>query len=196
MHTRKREDGFTMVETMVAIAIFGVVGIAMAGLMSSGMKGLLHSRQRTVSVADANEVLETARALSFSNVGLDPSDPTLATDPAITTSGGARFYNAQPLQYAASVSGHPFTPHCQTGIQRGPSTLTRWIYVTGAGTPTNGVYPLRQVTVVIAWARPGLQGGTLWAPQAGQECGTPPPANARNSLTSSTVIAPNSPGTP
>src|SRR5207249_4000641 len=60
---RAREAGFSLVEVVVAIGIFGGVMMLLAGVLAGGMRGVHLSKQRTAATADANQILEAARSL-------------------------------------------------------------------------------------------------------------------------------------
>jgi prepilin-type N-terminal cleavage/methylation domain-containing protein len=171
------EQGFTMVEVTVAISLFAVVSVFMAGVMAGGLRGVLLGKQRAAATADANQVLETARSLSYADLGLASDDPTLDTDTSITTiTDTNRTYNAEPVIFAQSTANHPFNPHTQS-VTRSPTSLTRSVYVTGVDTNGDGAYDVKRVTVRVSWDRSPIGG-------------------VANSVTAATLIASKSPGTP
>lgn len=174
---RTDEGGFTFVEVVAAIGIFSLVSLFMAAVMAGGMRGVMLGKQRSVATADANQLLETARSLSYADVGLASNDATLDTDPAIATvSPTNRTYQSEPIVFARSTQSHPFSPHVQA-VSRTPVSLTRAIYVTGVDTNADGVPDVKRVTVVVSWARS-------------------PIAGVASSVAASTLISVNSPGTP
>ena len=80
--TQTDQDGFTIVESMIALGlIFGVL-IGLLAALSTGVRGVVTGRQRSVATSIANEVVDTARSRSYTEVGHDlDSDPTPASAP-------------------------------------------------------------------------------------------------------------------
>jgi hypothetical protein len=122
-------------------------------------------RQRSVALSIANEVMETARSRSYADVGHDlDSDPTLATDPAITgTVPNLVYANPSPVPPESLVGSvvdagaaaatmtnalFPFSPHRWARV-RDATTYTTSVYVTRV-LPASGS-PYRRLTVLVAW---------------------------------------------
>src|SRR3712207_1960922 len=79
------EDGFTIVESVVALGLIFMVLVGLLGTLASASKGIVTARQRNQATGLANQVLETARATSYALVGLNSTDGTIATDTAIVS---------------------------------------------------------------------------------------------------------------
>ena len=159
------ETGFTIVESLIALGlVFGVV-VGLLATVNIGIRGLLTGRQRSVALSIANEVIETARSRSYSDVGHDlDSDPTLATDTAISGSVPNLLYaNPAPAPPEALVGSvidagaaagattnplFPFSPHRWPTL-REATTYTTSVYVTRV-VPSSGD-PYRRLTVIVAW---------------------------------------------
>jgi type II secretory pathway pseudopilin PulG len=135
------EGGFTIVETVIAMGLFGAAMILMTAMVANGMRGVLQGKQREAAGGESNSVLETARNLKYEDVGLVASDTTLAADTDIVSAGGVLKYTTddpcspgathlEPLQFATNVAGHPFNPHT-SDYSVGSTSLTRYVYVTG-----------------------------------------------------------------
>lgn len=73
------EDGFTLVELLVAISIFGVVMVALTGALISSVRSVGDQRLRTAATRVATDHLETLRTLPFHL--LVPAGPTITTTP-------------------------------------------------------------------------------------------------------------------
>src|SRR3989344_1439234 len=74
--TRKKQaQGFTLVETVVSVAIFVTVFLSLYGVYSRIFTLMSISRLKTVAVALANEQLEIARNLPYANVGTQTGIP-------------------------------------------------------------------------------------------------------------------------
>ncbi len=161
------ESGFTIVESLIALGlVFGVV-VGLLATVNIGIRGLLTGRQRSVALSIANEVIETARSRSYSDVGHDlDSDPTLATDTAISGAVPNLLYaNPAPAPAEALVGSvvdagaaagatanplFPFSPHRWPTL-REATTYTTSVYVTRV-VPTLGD-PYRRLTVTVTWDR-------------------------------------------
>src|SRR5438309_4980900 len=83
------EDGFTVVELIVATGVMLVAIVAMLWTTLAGFKGIAEARRRQTANALANQTLEQVRALAFDTVkrGLDNTDLSTTTDSAITKTG-------------------------------------------------------------------------------------------------------------
>ncbi len=174
--SQTEQDGFTIVESMVALGlVFGVL-ISLLSALGTGVRGVVTGRQRSVATSIANEVMETARSRSYSEVGHDlDSDPTLASDPAIQGSvpnlvfTGLSPIPGEPLAGSIVDAGaaagsttnplFPFSPHRWQTVREG-TTYTASVYVTRV-TPSSGD-PYRRLTVSVIWQRsPDATSATL-----------------------------------
>ena len=66
--TLRREEGFSLVELLVAMAIFGVVLMAMAGMLISSARSIGDQRLRTAATRVATDHLEWLRSLPFADL--------------------------------------------------------------------------------------------------------------------------------
>jgi prepilin-type N-terminal cleavage/methylation domain-containing protein len=66
----RREDGFTLIEAVMAMAIFAAVATALAGVLTSSISARSIATQRTVAEQVANAQLEWIRSLDYAEVGL------------------------------------------------------------------------------------------------------------------------------
>lgn len=157
----RRDQGFSVVEVMIAVAVFAVVGAFTSQLLGAGFRGVLLGKRRAVATQEANRVIEIARSLSYDAIGLIESDPTIATDSAIETHASKRSFLSgtkwEPIIWATNPTGHPFSPHIQA-IQRGATSLTDHIYVTGVDSNGDGEIDLKRVVVRVAWGESGTSG--------------------------------------
>lgn len=154
------EAGFTIIESTIALAVVFVVLMALLAALTAGVRGLLTGRQRSAALAVANEVMESARARDYGDIGHDfDSDPTLATDPLITGPPSNRQYKGEPLAASAVDAGaaggtvsnplFPFSPH-RFETKREKTTYTTSVYVTTV-TPAVGV-PYKRITTTVSWS--------------------------------------------
>jgi hypothetical protein len=139
------------------MGIFSLVALFTLGALGSGLRGVLLAKHREVATEEANRILEIARSLSYNDVGLvqTPTDPTIATDTAnIQQHNSVLSYLVngvwEPIVWATNMTGHPFNPHIQT-LQRGSTTLKRYVYVTGVDTSGDGIADVKRVTARVSW---------------------------------------------
>jgi prepilin-type N-terminal cleavage/methylation domain-containing protein len=71
------EAGFTVIEVMVAIALFAIVAVGFAGTMSSALGAQLHARIKTTANQLATRQVERARALAYDDVRTSGEAPRL-----------------------------------------------------------------------------------------------------------------------
>ena len=154
------EGGFTILESTIALAVIFAVLIGLLGALTAGARGLVTGRQRSAALALANEVMENARGRAYGDVGHDfDSDPTLATDPAITGTAPNLKFGGEPLAAStvdAGASGgtvtnplFPFSPHKFTS-KREQTTYTTVVYVTSVS-PAFGD-PYKRITSMVSWS--------------------------------------------
>lgn len=74
------EDGFSLVELLVAIALFGLVLAALTGALISSARSIGDQRLRTTATRVATDHLETLRAVPFDELD-SRAGPTVATTP-------------------------------------------------------------------------------------------------------------------
>jgi len=80
----RREAGITLIETVVAIAIFGIVSTSIIGVITSATAADGRSRQKTIALELAQQQIEYVRQLAYPDIcvaGGNPSCPT-TTPPA------------------------------------------------------------------------------------------------------------------
>jgi prepilin-type N-terminal cleavage/methylation domain-containing protein len=84
------DEGFTLVEMVIAIALSAVVLLALAASMMAGMRSLAVAKDRTRGNEVATQAIEDLQRFGFSQLVLctaPPSPPAGLTDP-VTVSGG------------------------------------------------------------------------------------------------------------
>lgn len=142
------EDGFTIIESVVGLALIFVVLVGLLGTLTSASKSIVTARQRNVATGLANQVLETARASTYAVVGLNSTDATIATDPAIV----AGAYDGAPIAYASPSNQSPWPLHQFTQTVSNTAYVTK-VYVTLI-TPS-GADPYKKVTTIVDWSASG-----------------------------------------
>jgi prepilin-type N-terminal cleavage/methylation domain-containing protein len=79
------EDGFGLIELLMAMTMFAVVSAPLAGVLIASVSQQKLSKERTLAAQTAQTAIETIRALPYSSVGLQNGNPTgtiLPTQPA------------------------------------------------------------------------------------------------------------------
>jgi prepilin-type N-terminal cleavage/methylation domain-containing protein len=71
---RRGEDGFSLIEVMIAVTFLGVGLLAIAQLIPVGMAGITQARLRTNAVHAAQEQLDALRSADFDSTALIAGD--------------------------------------------------------------------------------------------------------------------------
>jgi len=69
----KRDDGFSLVELVVAMAIISGVLLGLVTLQTKAMVTIAQAKERQQATAIANEVLEQLRALPWNSITKGPA---------------------------------------------------------------------------------------------------------------------------
>lgn len=188
---RSDESGFSIVEILVSIGVFAIIATFMAGSLAAGLRGVLDGKRREVATQEGNRLLEIARSLSYADLGLVRTDPTIPTDPAVQVqppATGVESYLVdgvwEPIIWAANAFGHPLSPHISS-VDRGSTSLTRYVYVSGADTTGDAVADAKRVTVRVTWRNAGSAGpvNEIRAQTLVNESGAVPPGPGSTPLT-------------
>jgi Tfp pilus assembly protein PilV len=145
------EAAFSLVEVVIALAVFAFVGIALLGLLSVGLQNSQDSRERTQAASIAEQICAIRRAAptnDFTGTAPQPGFPLPILNTAAnnisplapvylsqdgttnTTAGGASFgllYNIIPQKNLAP-----------TGASSGVATVYLCLYWPAKASPTNG----------------------------------------------------------
>ena len=62
------EQGFTLIEVMIALVILSIALVALAGLQVSAIKGNAFSKRMTTAVSIGNEKMEQLKNSSYANI--------------------------------------------------------------------------------------------------------------------------------
>lgn len=84
-----RQNGFTLLETAVAMVVMMVGGLGIAAVFSYAIKNNNGSRDRAIALAVAQQELERLRSVPFNDPALNAT-PTLVSP--ITVSNGGRSF--------------------------------------------------------------------------------------------------------
>lgn len=68
------ENGFTMIEALIGMAVFAIGILALAGLQVSYIDGNASARMQTEATATASLMLEQLRSVPYDHTNLDPGN--------------------------------------------------------------------------------------------------------------------------
>lgn len=164
-----RDDGFTLVEAIVALGIiFGVV-LMLLRTVDSGARVIVESRRQAAASALASELVERARSLEWEHMGLSTTAngttcpdqvgcaDTLSLFSELTT--GPYAFDGEPIVFATGQTFDPFLQFHQT-LVRDDTTFDRYLFVTSVrddpSDPETERY--RRITAIVRWrAHSGFQ---------------------------------------
>jgi len=156
------DDGFTLVELVVAMLVIAVVLTALIGLQLGSMRTVALAKQRQQATALSNQVMERVRALPLDVVkqGLNSGD--LTGDPNITGANFTPTYDAaiiEPLVLTNSQAQEPLYPHVQAALTSTVDDVHYDVrsYITLAdGSTVNGF----MLSTIVSWSSPATGGIT------------------------------------
>lgn len=170
--TRAAEDGFTLVEVVVAVTIIGGAMLTILAATTSGFAFQDMARQRQTATALANEVLEQMRALPYSEVSLGVKSASVPHAVACRRNI-SRLYScapnadfkgsSEPILVNASAAAAPLNPNTASPTINGiPYTWTALISRSSTSKPL-------RLTVFVDWMWKGRSFSTnlqslLWMP--------------------------------
>lgn len=181
--TRARgQDGFTIIELMVASSVMMVAIVAMLWTTLAGFRGIATARRRQTASGLANQAMEQIRALPFDTVkhGLGNADLSATTDTRITKTGSGSSavytYGGEQIPHADNPTTVPLVPH-QAAVVKNNLTYTVSAYLTYyQNVTTSNTF---RATVIVTW--PSLTGSAatsqvqvqtiLFSPTAGAVTG-------------------------
>ena len=158
------EDGFTLVETMVALGIAASVLLALLASTLFAVRATVTARQNQEAGNYLNQAIELTRSLDYGAITMRTGD--LAGDPNIITTGAVPRYDVGTGAEVLDVRdvGAVF-PHVETkDTDNGRFIVRRYITVPdGATVDTTGTPVVRRLTVEVSWTN----GGTTRTRRAG-----------------------------
>jgi len=157
----RSEDGFTLVELMIASSVIVTALTMIAGVLTSGLSATALGRERQSATGLANQVLEQLRATPVATVvaGLGSNDLASTTDGNIVkaqgatcpSSGSGYTFGGETIRcttYTTDPAAAPLVPHLHTATV-GPTTYNVATYLTYYNNNlTAGTY---RATAVVSW---------------------------------------------
>jgi Tfp pilus assembly protein PilV len=77
--TKKREEGFTLIETCIALVVMMVAGLAVSSLFLFSVQNNIGGNDRALAMAVAQQQLEQLRSVDFDDATLVAGETTLPT---------------------------------------------------------------------------------------------------------------------
>lgn len=188
--TEAVDEGFSLVELLVAITILVVVSLSLLGALIGGLRAAVASEQRTRANETATDVLEGLRSVPWNKTGYYKSE----LDAYLATPGHASPpYGESPVV----VSAAPPSPRPADVPHAGPVTVlkngvtyrvTTW--VTWVGAANDGTkYAPKRVSTDVTWTVQGrshsLHAEGVRAPVASEM--TPPSGNPAAKIVTASV---------
>jgi len=174
----ERDDGFTLIELMIASGIMATSLAFMASVLTSGLSATGVARERQSATGLANQVIEEMRALPMATLvaGMGSNDLNSTTDTSIAKSqnstcngtGTGYCFSGEPIKFTTYTTDpastcpppppvppattsppcDPLVPHLQTTTV-GPTVYTVATYLTNYnGSTTSKTY---RATTVVSW---------------------------------------------
>jgi len=141
----RNEDGFGLIELLLAIVILNVGILALVAAFNSGALAIQRASQTATAATLTEKQMELYRAQIYANVALDAASTTTAS--GNTTYAGDTAYNA--TQVTKACTGSPVANECNPmRTVTGPDDVSYRVdtYIVSF-TPANG-RPVKRVTVV------------------------------------------------
>ena len=158
MRARRTQDGFTLVELMVSVALFVMIFFSIWATMNFGFQVIRGSQARVEATTIANEYLELVRNLSYDDIGTVGGIPagTLTADQVLPRNGINFTVNTDVVYVDDVFDGVSPADTISTDYKRVRVAIS-WIGSTGA-TST----PVLAITDVVPKGLEGAgTGGTL-----------------------------------
>jgi type II secretory pathway pseudopilin PulG len=167
------EDGFTLVEGIIAVSVLAVGMLAVAQALTFSLHSSGLARQRLGARAAIEQQMELARALTYDTLVLSDVDPipyeSDPDNPDHWVDFDDQTFDADgsgPLGYEEIVreaGANPAIQHYQAPVVSGETTFAVYMYVTWVDNDDDGLsvadvdgdtHDAKRVTVVITWTDP------------------------------------------
>lgn len=155
MHrVRRCDDGFSLVEQVVALMIAAIVFLAVAAMAISGTKATVMSRLNQQAVDILNRSIEDARAMTYAQMTMVSTD--LSTDSLITGTTTKVWsvpgVGSETVDYHATGSVSPHISTITANVNHATFTLKRYVTVPSTATYDASGFPsIKRFTAIISW---------------------------------------------
>ncbi|MDQ1415883.1 MAG: hypothetical protein QOF81_1496 [Acidimicrobiaceae bacterium] len=153
------QEGFTLVEVLVALVIITTGLLVLASTMYSAFGSIGFSRQRDTATQLANQAMEQIKALNFRDLVMLVSDDSTQVDPLVTCAGSptACTFGSPartiPTVSAGSAPPAPLYPHIFSPPNPPPG-ITKYTVSSYVTFDPNGNTQARVATVRVIWDHP------------------------------------------
>ena len=113
LRVARREAGITLIETLFAIAIFGVVSTSVIGVLTSATAADGRARQKTIALELAQQQVEYVRQLSYADVCAASGNPSCPS--GVTGIASSQTKQVMGLNYKLATSIRWVTDATPTG---------------------------------------------------------------------------------
>lgn len=151
------DDGFTLLELIVAISVVAVVLTAVAHGMYGGMRVLMASQQKTAFTELATAEMELLRGMPYDNVGVNTTDPFYAT----AYPGGQYEGRDAVVHSPANPDAPPIRTIVTDGPVRGAERYTVDRRITWTDATGGSGHAFKRLEVVVEWRTPSGRAQTL-----------------------------------
>lgn len=179
LRARCGDDGFTLLEMVVAITLLAVVAVGFAASVHFGFRTIALARQRQIASEKAGSLLEHLRSIPMDQLALspvpvsDPQDepPAYESDPThpdhyVSLDGLSYDWDgdgpgtAEPLVFADLGAGEiAGVRHVEDPIAVGSTVMEIYQYVTWVDDPgLSGTENYKRITVVVRYKAPSVNG--------------------------------------
>jgi Tfp pilus assembly protein PilV len=142
---KKNEQGFTLIETSIALVVMMVVALSMSSLFVYSFQNNVGGNDRALAMAVAQRQLEQLRSVNFNDATMAVGTTTLAT----VTEGGRSYRVVRTI----------------TDDTNSDATLKHLKKISISVTPTTGVKSWQRTTVVLVSHRSTLATGPYYITQ-------------------------------
>jgi type IV pilus assembly protein PilV len=98
----KSEEGFTLIETMIALVVLSIGLVALAGLQISAIRGNNLSKRMTTAVSIANARVEQIKNMPYANIQSEST--TQVTESNMTFTRQVTVSNDNPVSNTKTVN--------------------------------------------------------------------------------------------
>ena len=155
MHrVRRSDDGFSLIEQVVALLVAAVVFLAVAAMAISGMKASVESRLNQQAIDIINRSIEQARAMTYAQLTMVSTDITSDSSIAGTPSKKWTVPGVGPevVDYHTTGSVSPHVSSVTTNVNHATYTVKRYVTIPSTATyDTSGFPSVKRFTAVVSW---------------------------------------------